>query len=171
MRISLLTTLFLSALLSFFINPSSAEAKKKIYNAKVYSTDGKVYRGTLKSATEKGIYLAGKRDTASQFINVSQIKTVKIKAKNAGSAGFFVGAGLGLAAGATGAYLVHENGADKGTNIAATVGGVWLTFITGAIGAKITGHYKEKIYLSGRNEDYQQNLGVIKKYTLEEINK
>ena len=48
-----------------------------------------------------------------------------------------MGAGLGLAAGATGAYLVHENGADKGTNIAATVGGVWLTFITGAIGAII----------------------------------
>ena len=103
MRISLLTTLFLSALLSFFINPSSAEAKKKIYNAKVYSTDGKLYRGTLKSANEKGIYLAGRRDTTTQFINANQIKTVKIKAKNAGSTGFFVGAGLGLAAGATGA--------------------------------------------------------------------
>jgi len=171
MRIPLLFTVFLSALFSFSAITTNAQNKKKIYTAKVSSLDRKAYHGILKSADDKGIYLVTKKDTAVKFIAGSQIRSIKIKTKNSGTSGFLTGAALGLAAGATGVYLADDNGADKGIVIGTAVGGVWLAFITGAIGAKITGPYKEKIYLTSRNGDYLEHLNVIKSYSLEELKK
>ncbi len=60
MRIYLLSAFLLGILTIGCVNTSFAQRKQKQYVAKVYTLDNKIVRGALRSAEDKGLYLAGR---------------------------------------------------------------------------------------------------------------
>ena len=161
MRITLLLSFIFS--FCFAITPVQAKRKDKVYTAKVYSVDKKVFRGTLQSADDKGVYLTTRSKPEGQLIALDRIKSIKIKSKSAVNTGFTVGLLTGLAAGTAGAVILHSD--DKLQNTGLIVGGLWVTFLGGVIGGKIGGHPKEKISINGNSQVYAEKLSVIKNYT------
>ena len=148
-----------------FTGTASAVGKGKLYAIKVYTTDQKVHRGVIKSADEKGIYLASRTGGKELFIDKSTIAHINARPKKAASTGLILGAAIGLIGGGTAVILSKPDDATE-TAIAA-VGTAGLTFIGAALGGSIGSKSTEKIHINGSAESYNQNLSRIKSLSLE----
>ena len=142
----------------------SAQEAQKYYAVKVYTVDNKIFRGVLKSADEKGVYLQTKSGGKELFIDKSNLRSLNLRPRKASTTGVIVGGLTGLVIGA-GATLLF--GPDDATEKAVSaVGTAGLTFIGAAIGGSIGSRSKEIITINGKTEDYSQNLARIRSFSM-----
>jgi len=162
MRIQSIYSIFFTVLLFFIIGIFSASAKEKAYTVKVYGTDNKVKHGTLKSVTDKGIYILNRTSKEEIFLPATEIRQIKLRRKGKSGTGTTIGFFSGLAVGAAGIAALHSD--DKLKNTSYAVGAVLFTFISTAVGGAIGSAYDETVTINGKNEDYLQTLERLKSF-------
>ncbi|MBC8052689.1 MAG: hypothetical protein H7Y13_06465 [Sphingobacteriaceae bacterium] len=169
MRAAILSAFLIFFLISFRTTAVSAQSKRNVHSAKVYTQDRKIIRGILTSANDKGVFLLKRKEKMPTLIEVYQIREIQLRRKSKAGTGTTIGFLTGLAA-STGAVVALHN-EDRKENALRLLGGVLFTFSTTAIGGAISSKPDEVILINGRNEDYLQNLNKLKSFTPVEKNR
>ncbi len=157
------------------IRLSERSARKGVYQAWIYTSGlSKPLKKYVLSTTDSSLLLVGsplsifEPTTAIQEILILDIKKIQFRKKGRVGrsmlAGFGIGAGMGLLAGALG-------GDDPGDFLSLTagqkavIGGVLLGF-AGAVAGLISGFLKKSIPIDGSPDKYKRSRTLIQRYSL-----